>query len=150
MDERTTKTRESLSRLVRKSWARVKSICTKGRIKIPILKSARLTRVLTNFFSEKCREGHESLNRRFLLTRKHSLVRFQSQAKEIKMPLTKLIATLSLDQNQLFSFLLTSSKSGLHVTPFSKGEKLLIKNFVRFSGLKQRDIACGKIRLICR
>ena len=101
-------------------------------------------KVFLSYLTEKTVDGFESLDRRFLLSKKFEL-RFQYRTAEISMPLDKVIAALTLSTNQLFQYL-NATKTTKNLSPFSKKEKILLKSFIRLSGIKKKQIPCVKIK----
>ena len=144
MDENTNTTASVTNRAVSK----VCFILKRAGIKPPNQRHSLLKKKLVTFFKDKCREGFESRDRRFLLT-PNSLVHFQSSRNQISMSLSKLIAALSLKQFELYTFLLKLHNNNNRHTRISKDDKLLIKHFVRLSTVRKKDIPCQKIRAIC-
>ena len=132
-----------MAKLIQKTSKIIKSTCVKVKIKFPQQKINRIGKILTKYLCENTNHGYESKDRRFLLG-KNCILIFQSRFRQINMPLNKVIASLSLNRTQLYSYVLKK--------PFSLNEKILIKNLIRLSDLRlQRSaIPCIKIRSLSR
>ena len=127
----------------------MRTICIKAGIKFPERKISHIERILSRYLTDISTIGYESKDRRFLLTNKRVLI-FQSRFRQISMPLNKTMASLSLTQPELYSYLVKKAGNPKYLAPFSLNEKILIKNLVRLSGLQRSTIPCIKIRSICR
>ena len=104
--------------------------------------------VMRDFFSEKCPNGYESKDRRFLL-KQNGNIHYQADTKEIVLKLRKLLVTLSLNAAKLFDFLKGISKKDIGVSPYSSDEKAFIRIFLSSSGFSRRHIPCAKVRKLC-
>ena len=103
---------------------------------------------MKKYFSHKVKEGHESIDKRFLL-KKTGIIEYNFHTTLSQMPVKKLLATLALPTGKLFCFLQATAKSN-HVKKYSYAEKILISNFVRLAKIKRNLIASAKIRTICK
>lgn len=104
--------------------------------------------VMKAFFSEVCSDGQESKDRRFLL-KSNGDIFYQTDKKQIRMKLQKLLATLSFNTAKLFAFLQGISKKNDGVAPYSSDEKTLIRAFVSLSHFHRKYIPCAKVRDLC-
>ena len=144
MEGKTKKTNmKTITMLLRNVFSHVETNSAKSNIKIPKTRLTYLEKTLSRYLSEKLPNGRwESLDRRFSVGL-HNMIYFQSRNREIKMPLHKLAACLSLTKSQLFHYLTAANK---RIAPFSIAEKFLIKNIIRLAKIRKTEIPCVKIR----
>ena len=123
----------------------MKMKCHSAKIKFPEKNFNYISEILSRYLSNSIeKDGFESSDLRFSLTSKR-FIHFQSRIRQISMPLNKMIASLALPQNELFQYLTVTSKHG-SVKPFTTNEKILLKHFIRLSGIKKSKIPCLKIK----
>ena len=89
----------------------------------------------------------ESKDRRFYIL-KDGMVHYQYHTKEIRMPIYKLIASLTLPTSKLFRTLRTISFP-TPVKKYSSYDKFLLAAIVDAAGITSGCIPCSKLREIC-
>ena len=137
--------RANIGQLLKPSIKNIKLHCRRARIPFPAQKLTQLHKTLSAYLSCPLKNGFESLDRRFVLTRQQRVL-FQSPQKEISMSLEKLSVSLILPRKNLFAYLTARLKQDKAHIPYSNSDKILIKSFIRLSKLRRTSVPCVALR----
>ena len=134
---------------MRNSYRTLQNICQRADIPYPSSKLDQIKKKLEEYLSEEDHslEGSlaESKDRRFVLTTKRNLV-YHAHDGSYSMSLLKILASLTLPKQHLFTFLINKNRGRSNIQKFSIKEKLLLKHLVRLAGIKKKNVPCIPLR----
>ena len=136
------------SPLIGKSMQLMKTVCAKANVRFPSQKVSHVSKTLLNYLKYPSINGPQSMDRRIHLG-KNRILYYHGRFKDLTIPLNKLLAALTLNQNHLFSYMQHRSKRNQEKSRFTMEDKTLLKNVVRLTHLKRSLIPCVKIRSLC-
>ena len=126
----------------------MKTLCARANVRFPNQKVSHVAQTLLNYLKYPSINGPQSMDRRIHLD-KNRILHYHGRFKDISMPLNKVIAALTLNQNHLFSYMQHRSKRDHEKSRFTMDDKTLLKNVVRLIRFKRSLIPCIKIRSLC-
>ena len=126
----------------------IEDTCARNRVPVPSRRLRDIATRLSNYLSVCVAKGFRSQDSKFVLSVKREELVYKRSGKlsDIKFPMDKLLATLTLSTESLFRFLKASNKK---VTCYTPHKKFFIRKLVRLSDIFIRSIPCKKIRELC-